>query len=462
MGLVPVLILLLPAYLVFWQLLAWPEIDTDFAAEINRLTRPDPYEADDNAAGLYDRACELTPPHPGSDSPCEYAWPGDLSAEDKERLRAWLRENEPAFDCLREAAQKPVYWPPLERPSLRTGLIEQPMPHSEQRRQLVSRLQWRAMLAADEGRLEEAVDDLAVCLRIASHCLQRKNYADWSDAMDILRATACDAILIMEKKSLPPELLEKLQAELTAARNNFERFDMQADQLLARDLVQHSFAAGSRGRFIPRTLMNKWFINSGEFFPAFESSVKRFDWDLFLHIWRRSLLHDRKAATLAKLDTYYDNLNSAYAITPWQLHEQKITYHDLLQDESLRENNFLLSCWMIVSKMLEVRHRALATQSAAIGVCALHRCRARRGEYPESLGQLVEWGYLEAAPADPYSGGVLVYRLRPDGAFTLYSLDDDFTDNGGRRKPEGTSKEKDMVFWPDAEFRTVVEFIVWM
>ena len=60
---------------------------------------------------------------------------------------------------------------------------------------------------------------------------------------------------------------------------------------------------------------------------------------------------------------------------------------------------------------------------------AVERFRRDRGTQPGALGELVP-RYLASVPADPYSGGPLLFRSA-DGAYTIYSIGPDQKDDGG-------------------------------
>lgn len=55
------------------------------------------------------------------------------------------------------------------------------------------------------------------------------------------------------------------------------------------------------------------------------------------------------------------------------------------------------------------------------------------GVLPESLDELMQAGYLETLPTDPYGKETLQYRIEGDD-FLLYSFGSDFDDDGGRQK----------------------------
>ena len=89
---------------------------------------------------------------------------------------------------------------------------------------------------------------------------------------------------------------------------------------------------------------------------------------------------------------------------------------------------------------------------------ALHRHRLKHGKFPESLGALVP-EFLVEVPRDFMDGQPLRYQLPPDGQFRLWSVGEDFKDDGGDPTPVGVAsgssnlpdwlKGRDWV-WPQA------------
>ena len=98
----------------------------------------------------------------------------------------------------------------------------------------------------------------------------------------------------------------------------------------------------------------------------------------------------------------------------------------------------------------EISYQTKAGYEATLTILALQRWKADHGAYPESLAELVQGEYLQRVPDDPYAEGTLRYEKREDN-FVLYSLGEDFEDNGGIEDPEDSwgRKEKgyDRVFW---------------
>ncbi|MEQ2005623.1 MAG: hypothetical protein ABMA26_02400 [Limisphaerales bacterium] len=88
---------------------------------------------------------------------------------------------------------------------------------------------------------------------------------------------------------------------------------------------------------------------------------------------------------------------------------------------------------------------------------ALHRHRLKHGKFPESLGALVP-EFLADVPRDFMDGQPLRYKLQPDGQFLLWSVGEDFKDDGGDPTTAGVPgvipffdwlKGRDWV-WPQA------------
>jgi hypothetical protein len=82
-----------------------------------------------------------------------------------------------------------------------------------------------------------------------------------------------------------------------------------------------------------------------------------------------------------------------------------------------------------VNKVAEASRRVQADQRCALVALAAERYRRDHGRWPASLDQLAP-DYLKAVPADPYDGKPLRYQRRPDGVI-IYSVGPDREDNGG-------------------------------
>ncbi len=93
------------------------------------------------------------------------------------------------------------------------------------------------------------------------------------------------------------------------------------------------------------------------------------------------------------------------------------------------------------------RHAAFVTQARlALTAIALHRHRLKHGRFPADLNALVP-ALLPAVPRDFMDGQPLRYRLETDGQFRLWSVGEDFKDDGGDANPAAPPKVDESVNW---------------
>ncbi len=82
-----------------------------------------------------------------------------------------------------------------------------------------------------------------------------------------------------------------------------------------------------------------------------------------------------------------------------------------------------------------LRHATIVVQARlTLTAIALHRHRLKHGSFPSALAELVP-GFLQTVPVDFMDGQPLRYRREADGKFRLWSVGEDFKDDGGDAKP---------------------------
>ncbi|MGB2806103.1 MAG: hypothetical protein WBC22_00045 [Sedimentisphaerales bacterium] len=108
-----IILVVIFAYLlvkVFLLMAATPTISVDYVAEWNKLSRPDDYDPNVNAAGYYVKAFELVVDKPKKLSNSDIkAWPNDLSEEQQILLQNWISSNIAALEQIELGTQKPYY-----------------------------------------------------------------------------------------------------------------------------------------------------------------------------------------------------------------------------------------------------------------------------------------------------------------------------------------------------------------
>jgi len=78
----------------------------------------------------------------------------------------------------------------------------------------------------------------------------------------------------------------------------------------------------------------------------------------------------------------------------------------------------------------KIFHRGRTNREMSLAALALELHRRKHGRHPESLARLVP-EFLPAVPVDWMDGQPLRYRLESDGSYTLWSVGDNLTDDGG-------------------------------
>lgn len=109
---------------------------------------------------------------------------------------------------------------------------------------------------------------------------------------------------------------------------------------------------------------------------------------------------------------------------------------------------------MVLSRLivpsLGSSHLKLATfetvRRLTVTAIALHRHRLQHGKFPASLGALVP-EFLAEAPRDFMDGQPLRYKVQPDGQFLLWSVGEDFKDDGGDPPAVGVASSSDPYQW---------------
>ena len=89
---------------------------------------------------------------------------------------------------------------------------------------------------------------------------------------------------------------------------------------------------------------------------------------------------------------------------------------------------------LLLPSLGNAMRKAAISQAAitlATTACALERYRLVHNSHPTQLAELVPQ-YLKHVPIDPVNGKPLVYRLKPDGSYILYSLGENGVDDGGK------------------------------
>jgi len=474
-----------------WVTTGTPTISVDYVARLNELARPGVPE-DQNAWPHYKRAMTLyvEPGQVLEESPVMdyrispghyaqvtylttaeltnlrkwlYAELADLTTEQLADLRKWLDDNEPAWQEFEAGSREPYCW--CEFPALKPGepLLQLKLPPLRVARVKLPRLShlewlgragaWRSRIVLEEGKVSEAVDSLLASDRAGMHLLSGRGMLIEQLVGMGIGDLACQELLRLARADgLAAGDLARAQAGLEAvSAGGFPPLSCEGERLVVLDVVQLCFTEGGPGggHLIPGRVAP--YLHFRPNYPP----------DLLPPIVPAILMSavgGGRGETVSAINEYFDLVEARGKLTPYMLREGGLQGWSRKYIESVGGplNDFVDGQCPSVTYAGEFAFRAKATHEATIAVLALRRWRVERGKYPDDLRSLLEAGYLEALPQDPYSDGPLRYARRGED-FILYSVGANFRDDGGASDPErpwGVTNTLpdtpglDHVFWP--------------
>ena len=476
-----VLILALTLYMIwFWS--GKPVISINYVARLNEIARAGA-EENLNAAPLYDNVTELYV-EPTFDTYMNGRWVTELNDEELSTLRDWIWKNEATLEKFKLASEKPYYW---RRYQSETGeMLRVLLPTVNKYKRVVRLVLWRARIRVLDGEVKEALDDILACYRAGMHMRTPTFLIEQLVAIAVESETIRTVLRILTEVEIEAEVLADFHGrfEKLVEKNRFGlRFD--GEELSWLDEVQRSFTAGTGGgHVIPKRLRTIYdFMN----FPVVlvdvddGSSIQpkraRPNWfkrrvvdaremvDLAVVVSKTigglvkktcSILffHPDKGDTTEKLEELFDYFELVAAKTPFELRQDQIESYDVV--ESMIKGNIFLEVVLANSgaiRVIDLSWRSKAQAEGCIATIGALRYKQEMGDFPNRLEYLIEVGLLKRLPMDPYSDKPLVYRKTNEG-FTLYSVGENFTDDGGKMFMDDKgivkmwAEDGDTVFWP--------------
>ena len=423
-----------------------PNISVDYADWLNDLVSKGASEVQ-NAKPYYDKAAELYVKCPTAlENKCLGCGSARNSLTDFDDLEMkhlvkWLDDNKPAFDALRQGAERPYCWTiyTSDGTDLRTGDF---MRHALQPlsgyRKLALAMSWQIAYDTYDANIAAALSNCTLLQKFGSHFQAKGLLMEQLVGIAIEAVVQARIFMVLEKVSVPPEALKNLQVEL---EKNFSSqqavIDLEAEKVFWYDLVQRGFTDDGKG--------------SGR--------VLKEGLGLVIKDWKSSLWgfitfsYPKRCEVVAVIDRYFSQAEELFNETPYQLYDKG----DSQKWNELGKESILL-------RLLGPAHAAVGrlswrtktNRAGLLTALAVFRYEKETGGYPDSLEELVPAGYLKELPTDPYSCKPLVYK-RTDDNFLLYSVGENLKDDGAQvlRDDKGRvrqwAEEGDAVFWPFAE-----------
>lgn len=422
----------------------WPQwldctrirITTDYVAKMNEAVRPPDYDPNGDACDCYVRASRSVVEMPEVLGQYRRSFPENWPEEVFEQFRTWVAANATALELAAEGARKPYYCPVYTGPTA----ILAGMPPLAGVRQLAFVLDTRIKLRVFDGEDDLLLADMTTLHRLACHLGGNKVLAHQLIGLGIRTLMMGTIRGILASESVDPSTLAAVQRQL----EQFEEADpgvpdFTLERFVWRDGIQRMFTDDGNGKGrVPVAVVTGLGI--------FEKSVRGLV-DPLTPEQNASLLGLSREETVRCVEEFFSSIEIAATKTPWEYRHEPNGVKDVL-DALLQENAYVGLLGGAAVGILDRPWRARADLDALVATIAVIRYRVERGEYPGSLRQLVEAGFLRQTPRDPCSSDLLIYKRGDDG-FLLYSRGLDFDDDGGVPSGWGDGPDGgDQVFWP--------------
>jgi hypothetical protein len=482
-----VLIFFLIVYTI-WFFNGKPAITVDYVAEMNRIVRPVVDESQ-NAAPFYQKAFELY--KSSEDYNNMIANNGnkyyESTDEVKKKIGKCINDNNEVFDLVYEGAKRPYFWMTYKTANPDRGMIGMPTTELNGFRFLAYLIVFRATYRADKGEYKDSFKDIVALYSFGKHIRQYNG-----TLIEHLTGIAMEALAVQTARSILSRY-EINTVALTDFQRNLEQIiehedfaiRFKSEKLLTYDQIQRIFTSSNcfgSGHIIPNLLMALYpqvnvvgLASGGEYYGVSigeerqESRLSRFIsfiwdkihragnyfYDIFLKVKKMGyilFLHPNKNQTRQQVDNYYIFIEKIASKSPAEVHKEGI---DITKEgDKIVKGNMLLEMFVpALDTIIGLSYRIKTDAKATAAIVALQRYKQDKGQYPESLQDLVKSDYIKAAPIDPWSDKPLVYK-KTDTGFTLYSVGHNFKDEGGLpfKDREGRIKmwenKGDAVFWP--------------
>ncbi len=425
----------------FWQdhlELRMVRITHDYRAPLEQLCKPLDNIPNENAMPHYTRAFELLVEKSKElDEADLKAWPINLSHEKISLLLNWISSNKQAIAEFEIGAKKPYYCREYSKESFGDIIL----PPLSKARQLVLVVLSRAKMSAIEGNFQQSFSSIITCYRFGQQLAGPKPVAEQLVGLAVKERTIEETYQILKRTRIDDTYLKALQYGLEAVSDkSVAPINFSGERLICHDLIQRNFTDdGTGGGQIPRIVIEHM-RNPSLYLRRQGIPLLREDQAL---AWEKL----ERRQTIRLTDEVFAHLASIKGRNPAELHRSGRDVEDIIR-QSTKDNVFLLAIIQAYTEAYHKSYRCKARKDALNVTVAIIRYRLEQGDPPDELTQLIQAGYLDSLPLDPYSDAPFIYN-KLDSDFLLYSLGPDFDNNGGTRSIEnGDIAGGDDVFWP--------------
>ncbi|MBC8470611.1 MAG: hypothetical protein H8D56_14160 [Planctomycetes bacterium] len=316
---------------------------------------------------------------------------------------------------------------------------------------------WRSRIGLDQGQIQQSIDDCVAVAKAGSHWQGRGTIVEQLVGLSIVRIAYDEIFPILATQRFSADQLKRLQNQLSQFYpQGYPLIDMEGERIAFMDTIQRLFTDGGPGggHLIPQKTgmfgdMYEGVVEIADDIPVgkkiFESAA----------LTSMCLLHARRDATVSTAERIYEQQVEIVGMSPYERHKRDVgSIEDVYL--SMPKYRYVLLKYLMpaVERISELLYQGKALHEATIAILAIQRWRLEKEEYPATLDELIEAGYLKELPKDPYSDKTLIYKKTGDN-FVLYSIGRNFEDDGGKVYEKdgdvqkwGAHDDGDWVFWP--------------
>ena len=352
----------------------------------------------------------------------------DWTAEQREKVQAWVDRNREALDKFTAASEKQGCFFELHSPG--GSIMQVTLPELSQIRTLARVLSIRGQLRLAAGDVNGAVQDGVALCRVGRHLEYQPFLISYLTGMAV-RSLACSLLIEVPRAAGKevdyPAILSSVEKGVLAPRNPAGQIQM--EKIMVWDSVQRFLRdADGDGRFerLEMPDVGEPLPNGGVLKPA-----------------------ETLDEIMRKIDDYYGGLEKAASMDYPQARAAVAKLEELLADA---KGSFLGTFAPSLSRVFTMQARATAQRRGTLLILRMHAYRAENGKWPSDLNAILPKDEPSLG-TDPFSGQPFVYRLEKDEPH-LYSVSENGKDDGGEVfRKEGKpawGATGDYVFWPPA------------
>jgi hypothetical protein len=354
-----------------------------------------------------------------------------------EEVAAALKTCEEAFKEIKKGLDQPVC-----RFSLNHDVepLDMPTPHLSNMRSVARWLSVRCTEKLHSGDLDGALEDIEYLFKIGRLGNEEPMLIQHLVTIAIDSIAFSNVWNLLQESGINENQLRKLN-ELLENTHNFENYSraFEFERIGALDTFSRLHQLNSNSDSI------KFFMSGDANENPASLSLK---WGLFAH--KIFYLYKDELHYLELSQEFLTIIRSGAEDPSYRQCSKKVrVWDDKLKTatKGLKKYEFILTSLVLPSyeRTLTSNFRCETTRQIILAVVELKLYQLKLGNYPMNLNQLVPL-YCERTPIDPMDGNSLRYKLNADGSFLLYSVGENFIDDGGDPNPIPNSKNTS-AFW---------------